>query len=156
MFHGARGEALGLLGRLLLVVLIVYGLLAIACQLAPATLLHVLFGQRFERAATILRILGFYPLLIGINIISGALYLVPLNHGRALSRSVTIPTLLHLLLLYPLARFAGAPGVASLLLLTEFIILAMRIRFVARNTPEDLHILIHRLLHPFQPITNSP
>lgn len=156
LFQNARDEALVLLGKLLLLVLIFYGLVAIVCQLAPATLLHLILGQRFEPAANILRILVFYPLLIGINIITGALYLVPLNHGRALSRSVAIPTFFHVLLLYPLARFAGAQGVASLLLMTEITILAMRVHFIARNASKDFVKLWQGLTHPLQPPRNPP
>jgi PST family polysaccharide transporter len=154
LFDSARNDALGLLGRLLLLVLSLYGFVAISCQVAPAALLHLVLGQRFEPAAAILRILAFYPLLIGINIISGALYLVPLNRGRALSLSVAIPTVFHVLMLYPLARFAGAQGVALLLLITEIMILAMRIHFTSRDAPTDLFKIWHGLTHPLQPIHN--
>ncbi|MDE1953573.1 MAG: flippase [Betaproteobacteria bacterium] len=149
LFVDSRSDALRLLGRLLFLVLAGYGTLWLVCQIFPGELLGLIFGKSFGQAVGVLRILCLYPLISGINVISGTLYLVPLNKGTTLSRSVTAPTAVHVVVIYPLALYFGSLGVASLLVITEFLILGMRIRAARRTDAGDLKPLLLGFIHPF-------
>lgn len=146
LFAESRNNALELLGQLLLLVLAAYGALVIACELFPTELLGLVFGERFMQAAVVLRILCFLPLLGSVNIISGALYLVPLNRGQTLSRSVVAPTIVHVALIYPVASHAGPVGIAALLVLTELTILLIRVDAARRHDRGDLKSVTQGLL----------
>ena len=147
LFIDARDDALRLIGRLVGLVLLGYGLLALTCQIFAPIILLIIFGPRFEHSATLLRILSLYPLLAGLNVISGALYLVPQNLGEILSRSVTAPTFAHLTLILPIALLFSGDGVACLLLATELTILAFRLRRVRQKYPQDLFFILRGLVN---------
>jgi hypothetical protein len=66
-------------------------------------------------------------MLIALNVVFGALFIVQLNLGRLLSVSILAPAMVHIALLYPVARFAEARGVAILMLITELLVLLIRL-----------------------------
>jgi PST family polysaccharide transporter len=123
----SREEAFRFVGKLLGLFVGGTAIVGIVLAVGAALIAHVAFGPKFAPSAEFIRLLAPWPLLIALNVVFGALFIVQLNLGRLLSASILIPAALHVALLYPVARLWGAPGVAVLMLLTELFVLSIRL-----------------------------
>ncbi|HET7331976.1 oligosaccharide flippase family protein, partial [Dyella sp.] len=141
----SRADALHFLSRLLK--LQGGGTLAISLILLifahPVALL--LFGTRYEPSGDLIRIMWIIPFIIGLNNIMGAQVLVQFSLGRLLSYSIMLPALLHVSLLYPVVELAGVTGVAVLAVITEALVLLIRIGGLARWHREIVRGLLGRV-----------
>jgi PST family polysaccharide transporter len=137
----SREEAFRFVGRLLGVFVGGTVIVGIVLASGAAVIAHIAFGPAFASSAGIIRLLAPWPLLIALNVVFGALFIVQLNLGRLLSASILIPALLHVALLYPVARLWGAPGVAVLMLLTELLVLSIRLAGLRPGHRAELGLL---------------
>ena len=141
MLKRSRDEAFRFTGRLLAVFTGGTVLVGIVLALGATLIARIAFGPQFAPAAEIIRLLAPWPLLIALNVVFGALFIVQLNLGRLLSASILIPALLHVALLYPVARLWGAPGVAVLMVLTELFVLLYRLNGLRIGHRHELDLL---------------
>jgi len=137
----SREEAFAFLGKMLRLFSAGTLLVAVVLFFGAGLIAHIAFGAQFASSAIIIRLLSLWPLLIALNVIFGALFIVQLDLGRLLSVSILVPALVHVMLLYPVARYAGAEGVAVLMLLTEFFVLMIRLDGLRRTHRSELGML---------------
>ena len=141
LLRRSQDEAFAFIGKLLRLFTAGTLLLAVALFFGAGLIAQIAFGARFAPTADIIRLLSLWPLLIALNVIFGALFIVQLNLGRLLSVSILVPALVHVALLYPVARFTGAEGVAVLMLLTEFFVLMIRVFGLQKGHRRELALL---------------
>jgi PST family polysaccharide transporter len=137
----SREEAFRFVGKLLGLFVGGTAIVGIVLAVGAALIAHVAFGPKFAPSAEFIRLLAPWPLLIALNVVFGALFIVQLNLGRLLSASILIPAALHVALLYPVARLWGAPGVAVLMLLTELLVLSIRLAGLRPGHRAELGLL---------------
>ena len=137
----SREEAFAFVGKLLRLFTTGTLLLALVLFFGAGLIAQIVFGAKFAASAEIIRLLSLWPLLIALNVIFGALFIVQLNLGRLLSVSILVPALVHVALLYPVARLGGAAGVAVLMLLTELFVLLIRLFGLRRTHADELGLL---------------
>jgi len=138
----SREQAFAFIGKLLGLFSLSSLLIAVVLIFGADQITHIAFGLQYGPSAEIIRLLSLWPLLIALNVIFGALFIVQLNLGRLLSISILIPAIVHILLLYPVARFLGAEGVAALMLLTELFVLCIRLTGLFRTHRQELGMLV--------------
>ena len=141
LLRRSREEAFAFVGKLLRLFTAGTLLLALVLFFGAGLIAQIVFGAKFAASAEIIRLLSLWPLLIALNVIFGALFIVQLNLGRLLSVSILVPALVHVALLYPVARLGGAAGVAVLMLLTELFVLLIRIGGLRRTHRDELGLL---------------
>jgi len=120
-------EAFAFVGRLLRLFIASTLLVALVLFCGADYIASWAFGAQFAPTGAIIRLLSPWPVLIALNVVFGALFIVQLNLGRLLSTSILVPAMLHICLLYPVVRFAQAKGVAILMLVTELLVLLIRL-----------------------------
>ncbi|MFC4427046.1 flippase [Deinococcus navajonensis] len=101
--------------------------------LAAPLLISLLLGPGFERALPVLRALSVLPLIIGVNMVFGLFWLVPLGHDRAFNITVALGALLNAVLIVLLVPGRGPLGMAEAVVLTELTVGA-GLYFVYRQT----------------------
>lgn len=93
--------------------------------LAPFAV-HLVMGQQYEGAVSVLRVLAAVPFLIGLSNVFGIQTMLPLGLKRPFSRIVLVSGLINVVLLFLLVPLLQAEGAAAAVLLTEgFVTLAM-------------------------------
>ncbi|RME52464.1 MAG: hypothetical protein D6795_06750, partial [Deltaproteobacteria bacterium] len=85
-----RRAAVSLSLRILVAFVGIGVLCTIAIDLLAPLVVGILFGAEFRPAVPILRILGLFPLVIGVNHFLGSLWMVPLGLERAFSRVLMV------------------------------------------------------------------
>ncbi|MVN87156.1 oligosaccharide flippase family protein [Deinococcus sp. HMF7620] len=90
--------------------------------LAAPLLVALLLGPGFEAAVPVLRALAPLPLVIGVNMVFGLFWLVPLGHDRAFNLTVAGGALLNAALIVALVPGGGPLGMAEAVLLTELLV----------------------------------
>ncbi|UBV44315.1 oligosaccharide flippase family protein (plasmid) [Deinococcus taeanensis] len=90
--------------------------------LAAPLLVGVLLGPGFEPAVPVLRVLAALPLVIGVNMVFGLFWLVPLGHDRAFNLTVALGALLNAALIALLVPASGPLGMAWAVVLTEVLV----------------------------------
>jgi Membrane protein involved in the export of O-antigen and teichoic acid len=134
----ARAQAFRQIGRVLRAFALGAAGVSLAVALFAGPIVAIVLGARFMPSVEILRLLAPWPLLIALNVVFGALFVVQLRLDRLLSFSILAPALLHLLLLYPVARYGGPQGLVLLMLGTEILVLAIRVVGLRRQAPDAL------------------
>ena len=81
-----------------------------------------LMGGRFEPAVRVLRILSPLPLLLAVTFASGQLWLFPLRQDRAVLRVVLRAAIVNVCLSFLLAPRWSHIGMASAVLISEFVV----------------------------------
>lgn len=142
----SHDEAFAFVGKLLRLFGAGTFLVSLALFFGAGPIAYWAFGPQYGPTADLIRLLSPWPLLIALNVIFGALFIVQLNLGKLLSASILIPALVHLALLYPVARLAGAEGVAVLMLLTELFVLLIRLAGLLRTHRHELGLLSSGIL----------
>lgn len=127
LLKGSYDEAFAFLGKLLRLFAVSTFLVTLVLFFGAELITHWAFGAQYAPTADIIRLLSPWPMLIALNVVFGALFIVQLNLGRLLSVSILAPAMVHIALLYPVARFAEARGVAILMLITELLVLLIRL-----------------------------
>jgi hypothetical protein len=89
--------------------------------------------------------MALVPFLIGLNNVFGAQFLVQFDLGRLLSFSIILPALVHVAVLYFIAKTWGAGGVALLMIFTETFVFGIRIvGLLGKHKPMLRHVLLAR------------
>jgi PST family polysaccharide transporter len=96
---------------------------------------QIMFGQKYEQSGGLLQAMALIPFIVGVNNVLGAQILVQFNLGRLLSLSIVVPALVHVCLLYFVAKELGIFGVAALAVFTEIFVMLIRAGGLARWHP---------------------
>lgn len=142
----SREAAFGFVGKLLGVLCAGAILAGMILYLAAGPVVGIALGSAFAPAAQILQTLAPWPLLIALNVVFGALFVVQLGLGRLLTVSIVLPGLVHIALLYPIAKHLGPVGVAWFMLFTEASVLLIRMLGTSRSHPVELRAMRRGLL----------
>jgi O-antigen/teichoic acid export membrane protein len=116
--------------------------LGISCGLwllAPFAV-HLVMGQQYEGAVSVLRVLAAVPFLIGLSNVFGIQTMLPLGLKRPFTRIVLFSGLINVILLFLLVPRLHADGAAAAVLLTEGLV-TLAMAFVLRKAGINL-------LHP--------
>lgn len=138
----SRESAFRFVGKLLGLLSIGTTIAAVFLYFGATPIVRLALGSSFTPAAQIVRMLAPWPLLIALNVIFGALFVVQLGLGRLLTLSIVLPGLLHVALLYPVARYLGPLGVAGFMLLTETGVFVIRVVGTSRSHPRELQAML--------------
>ncbi|ADV65811.1 oligosaccharide flippase family protein [Deinococcus maricopensis] len=117
------------------------GALSAALLLGAPLLVRILLGTDFEPATPVLRVLAALPLLIGVNIVLGLFWLVPLGLDGTFNGTVALGALLNAALIVALVPHAGPLGMAVAVIATEVCVFALLARAYrrTRRTPPPPH-----------------
>ena len=138
----SREVAFRFVGRLLGVLCVGAALAALLLYFTAGPMVRLALGSTFAPASKIVQALAPWPLLIALNVVFGALFVVQLGLGRLLTASIILPGLLHIALLYPVAKYLGPIGVAYFMLFTEACVFLIRLFGTWRSRPAELRALL--------------
>ncbi|WP_102127677.1 flippase [Deinococcus planocerae] len=131
--HGSRAEARALLPVSVRLVGGVGLILCLAVALGAPLWVRVLLGPEFAPSVPVLRVLALLPLVIGLNLSLGILWLLPLGLDRPFNTAIIGGTVLGALLIVVLAPTYGLIGTAAAVVLGETVVLA-GLALVCRHT----------------------
>jgi PST family polysaccharide transporter len=97
-------------------------LLSVGTVLAAPLLVGVLLGPGFEASVMVLRVLAVMPVVIGVNMVLGLFWLVPLGLDRAFNLTVAGGALVNAALILLLVPPLGPLGMALAVLGTELLV----------------------------------
>lgn len=132
----SRERALAFLRKLLRLQGLATFLISVALFALAHPIAQVMFGHRYEQSGDLIRLMSLIPFVVGINNVLGAQILVQFSLGRLLSVSILIPALIHISVLVLVVKFFGAYGVAVMAVLTEALVLTIRVVGLVRWHPE--------------------
>jgi len=96
-------------------------------------IVNILFGDQYTPAITVLRILSFLPLIVGLSNVFGIQTMIPLNYKRALSRIVLAAGCLNIILALALVPLFQEVGTALSFLTAETFITLTMFLFLQRK-----------------------
>lgn len=131
--HGSPSEARALLPVSVRLVGGAGLVLGLAVTLGAPLWVRVLLGPEFAPSVPVLRVLGLLPVVIGLNLSLGILWLLPLGLDRPFNTAIIGGTVLGALLIVVFAPTYGLMGTAAAVVLGEAVVLAGLI-LVCRHT----------------------
>lgn len=96
-------------------------------------IVNILFGDQYTPAITVLRILSFLPLIVGLSNVFGIQTMIPLNYKRALSRIVLAAGGINIILALALVPLFQEVGTALSFLTAETFITLTMFLFLQRK-----------------------
>ena len=111
-------------------------LISLALWVVAEWLLPMILGAGYEDARLVLRWLAIIPTMIALNNVFGMQVMLALGRQRAFTRILVTSSMLNMLLVFPLASWYGAAGVAATMALVEvFVTLVMAAYIVHTGIP---------------------
>ncbi len=138
LIESSHEEAFRFVGKLLRLFVLCTVTLMLLLYFGADLIANLAFGAQYAASADIIRVLSPWPLIFALNVVFGALFIIQLNLGRLLSISVLAPALIHILCIFPVARFAGAEGTAVLIILTELSVFLIRVFGTCQTQRQEL------------------
>lgn len=114
-----KDAAFRLIRKLLVIQSGITACIAAGLVIFAPQIVRIVMGPGYEESITVLRIIGFLPLAIGLSNVFGIQTMLTLGMKREFSRIVLFSGLLNIILLVPLAWAYGATGAAVAVLITE-------------------------------------
>ncbi|CUW09608.1 Putative O-antigen transporter [Serratia grimesii] len=128
----AEDHRLGfLVVRKLLAILSIIGVSASAFLFVfSPDLIIIVYGENYEPAITVLRIISFIPIIICLSNVFGIQVLLVLGKKKVFSRVLILSGLVNLSILVPLAYYFKQDGAAISILVTEFFVTSAMLYFI--------------------------
>jgi polysaccharide transporter, PST family len=103
-----------------------FGALMGATALAGAPLLvHLLLGNGYDAAVSVLRILGLLPILVAVNTVLGIYWALPFGHDRAFLAAIVAGGITNVVLAVLFVPRLGAMGMAASAVAAEIVVLCI-------------------------------
>jgi PST family polysaccharide transporter len=107
---------------------------------------NLLFGPEFERSSSVLRIMSVLPIIIGLSNIFGVQVLLSYGYKKEFSTILLISGFISLITLIPLCYFYQSEGAAISVVITEFIVTALMLRYVLnKKIPLFKRVMINEI-----------
>ncbi|AGH43743.1 flippase [Paraglaciecola psychrophila] len=107
---------------------------------------NLLFGPEFERSSSVLRIMSVLPIIIGLSNIFGVQVLLSYGYKKEFSTILLISGSISLVTLIPLCYFYQSEGAAISVVITEFIVTALMLKYVlSKKIPLFKRVMINEI-----------
>ncbi|MEY4573739.1 MAG: hypothetical protein RLZ10_3045 [Bacteroidota bacterium] len=135
LFANSKDSAIDLLRKIIWIQGAFSALISIFVFIAAPIFVEIIFGEKFEMAAAVLRWLSPTLFLIGLSNVFGIQGMVPLGYSKSFSHILLGSGLFNIIAILPLGYFYGAIGGSAAALLTECLVTLLMMIYLKTAEP---------------------